>query len=114
MNASRRIIVAGFAMALGACATWHRAEPARAVAGVERVSSDAAWARLDLDHDGFLSAHELEAQRAMGLLQDMWNADGDGDGSVSRDEWNAWWPRMTRTPPSPTMQRLNGTTTTAP
>ena len=50
-------------------------EAARCVAGsralAERISSDAAWARLDLDPDGFLSAHQLQVQRAVALPQDM-------------------------------------------
>ena len=110
MNAYRGTILAGVAMALGACATWHRTEPARAPVTAEPVNSDAAWAQLDLDHNGFLSVNELEGQHASGLLQDMHDADTNGDGRISRNEWNAWWPRMTHTPPSPTMQRLNATT----
>jgi hypothetical protein len=40
-------------------------------------------------------------------LQDLGTADGDGDGAISHTEFDAWWPRMTRTPASSTMQALN-------
>jgi hypothetical protein len=57
--------------------------------------SAAAWALLDSDSDGALSVDELEQQQAMGLLQDLPNADANGDRRISREEWDAWWPRMT-------------------
>jgi hypothetical protein len=59
------------------------------------LDASAAWATIDLNNDGSLSLDELEQQRAMGLLQDLPNADTNHDGQVTRQEWDAWWPRMT-------------------
>mgnify|MGYP001602421447 FL=1 len=106
MPVPTRILAAGLAAALAGCA----ASPARdtvAVAPGDHVASDAAWAALDGDHDGGLSPHELAEQHALMLLQDFAAADAGRDGTVSRAEWDAWWPRLVRTPPSPTMQVLN-------
>ena len=69
-------------------------EPAARVSG-EGQDSTAAWTALDPVNDGSLSVDELEQQRAMGLMQDWANVDTDGDGRISRTEWDAWWPRMT-------------------
>jgi len=102
---SRHVLVSGFALLLGACASWHA--PVTVVMPPEPTGSDAAWATLDLDRDGTLERRELDARRAVALLQDLPAADSDGDGAVSRAEWDRWWPRMTRTAPSPSMQRLN-------
>ena len=83
------------ATALAGCATLrHYDEPAARVSG-EGQDSTAAWTALDPDTDGSLSVDELEQQRAMGLMQDWANVDTDGDGRISRTEWDAWWPRMT-------------------
>jgi hypothetical protein len=98
-------LTAALALALGACATT---PPPTEVTGSEvTADSHAAWALLDLDHDGALSVEELESQHAVALLQDLGTADGDGDGAISHTEFDAWWPRMTRTPASSTMQALN-------
>jgi hypothetical protein len=85
-------------IALAACAAW-LAGCATSHVGNVRSSGEgdsaAAWALLDSDSDGTLSVDELEQQQAMGLLQDLPNADTNGDRLVSREEWDAWWPRMT-------------------
>lgn len=98
-------LTAALALALGACATTR---PPTEVTGSEvTADSHAAWALLDLDHDGALPIDELETQHAVALLQDMGTADGDGDGAISQAEFDAWWPRMTRTPAPDTMAALN-------
>lgn len=90
--------VASASFAMGAC-THHvvKTEPV-----ADDTRSDAAWAALDANRDGVLSMDEIEAQHMVGLQQDLAVADANGDGSVSRAEWNAWWPRMTKSaaPPS--------------
>ena len=91
------------------CAGWHDRAVPYASTSVDGGHSDAAWALLDSNHDDSLSWQELSAEKAMGLQRDFGNADSNHDGRVSREEWNRWWPRMTRTPASPTMARLNGT-----
>jgi len=95
MKHIRTILVAAAAAALSSCATVHRDYGVRTLPADFPIESEAAWAALDLDHDGALSRDELEQQRAMGLLQDLPNADTDADGRVSRQEWDAWWPKMT-------------------
>lgn len=103
----RRFTVIGFVCALGGCATMHQHDVAQVTGVSADAGSEAAWNAFDINQDGVLSMDELVAQHAMGLIQDMPNADRNRDGRVSRSEWNSWWPRMTRTPPSPTMARLN-------
>jgi hypothetical protein len=71
------------------------------------ADSSAAWASIDPDHDGTVSFDEAKEQGTIALAQDFGNADGNGDGRVSREEWDAWWPRMDIAPHSPTQERLN-------
>ncbi len=98
-------LTAALALALGACASTL---PAPEVTGADvTADSSAAWALLDLDHDGILSMDELETQHAVALLQDLGQADSDNDDAISHTEFDAWWPRMTRTPASATMAALN-------
>jgi len=87
-----KLAVAAAAVALASCMTL-QTPPVR-VSG-ENIDSSAAWATIDLNGDGTLSLDELEQQRAMGLLQDLPNADTNHDGQVTKAEWDAWWPRMT-------------------
>lgn len=95
-------------MALGACVTSApRTADTRIADDGEPASSAAAWSRLDSDGDGALSRDELEQQHAVGLQEDLHNADGDADGRVSHEEFDAWWPRMTRVPEPASMARLN-------
>lgn len=88
-------LIAAAVLPLMSCATTRNEEMVRTLPPDTVINSDAAWASQDLDQDGSLSWDELEQQRAMGLMQDFRAADGDGDGRVSRQEWDAWWPRMT-------------------
>lgn len=87
------------ALAVGACS--HQSVKLDPVADDAR--SDAAWATLDTNHDGVLSVDEIEAQHMVGLQEDLAVADANGDGNVSRAEWNAWWPRMTKSEPPPSL-----------
>lgn len=84
--------------AVGAC--MHESVKLDPVADDAR--SDAAWAALDANHDGVLAREEIDSQHMVGLQEDIGVADANGDGAVSRAEWNAWWPRMTKSaaPPS--------------
>lgn len=93
-------IVALASIATGAC-THQAVRSGPAVADDTR--SEAAWAALDSNHDGMLSRGEIEAQHLVGLQEDMPIADANGDGVVSRAEWNAWWPRMTKSEPPPSL-----------
>jgi len=93
MNIHPKLLIAVAASALAACATLTDNVLTRSPS--EPIDSSAAWSLLDHDADGALSRDEMEQQRAMGLLQDFPNADSDGDGLVSKAEWDAWWPRMT-------------------
>lgn len=88
-------IVASASLAMGACT--HQAVRIEPVADDAR--SDAAWAVLDANHDGVLSMDEIETQHMVALQEDLAVADGNHDGSISRAEWNAWWPRMTKSEP---------------
>jgi Ca2+-binding EF-hand superfamily protein len=106
MTMNRAIFLAVLALALGACATTSY-ESRRSTSSGDGSNSDAAWTALDTDKDGYLSIDELEQQHAVGLLQDLYVADSDHDGKVSRTEWNAWWPLMTKTQPSENMAQLN-------
>jgi hypothetical protein len=101
----RLLSASGFALALAGCASWHA--PVTEVMPPQASGSDAAFAQIDLDGNGILQRGELEAQRAVALLQDLPAADANGNGDVSREEWDRWWPRMTRTAPAATMRRLN-------
>lgn len=87
------------AIAMGAC-TRHavKVEPV-----ADDTRSDAAWAALDTNHNGVLSMDEIEAQHMVGLQEDLAVADANGDGNISRAEWNAWWPRMTKSEPPPSL-----------
>jgi hypothetical protein len=107
MSTIRGFALIGFAAALGGCTALHEHAVTQATSPSSDVGTEAAWNALDSNHDGVLSMDELVAQHAMGLIQDMPNVDRNDDGHVSRAEWNNWWPRMTRTTPSPTMARLN-------
>ena len=93
-------IVAFASLAIGACS--HQSVRTEPVAD-DDARSDAAWAVLDANQDGVLSLDEIEAQHMVGLQQDMRVADANGDGNVSRSEWNAWWPRMTKSDPPPSL-----------
>jgi hypothetical protein len=95
MTRLHKALIAAAVLPLLSCATVRNQEIVRTLPPGTVINSDAAWASLDLDASGSLSLDELERQRAMGLLQDFPNADADGDGNVSRQEWDAWWPRMT-------------------
>jgi hypothetical protein len=88
---SKLAIAAAVALLVG-CATSH---PRNVRLSGEGVDSSAAWASLDSDNNASLSLDEIRQQRAMGLLQDLPNADTDHDQRISRTEWDAWWPRMT-------------------
>lgn len=107
------VVVALLAAATCGCAT-QRAGVAAQSAPADATTLDPAWAALDSNHSGFLTVDELHAQRATALLQDFTHADTDHDGRISWSEWNAWWPRITHTPPSPSMASLNATDTERP
>ena len=92
MTTFSKLAISLTAALLAACATINQGSVRSSGEGVD---SSAAWATLDLDNDGVLSLDELEQERAMGLLQDFPQADGDHDRRVSKAEWDAWWPRMT-------------------
>lgn len=93
------------ALSLTGCATT-RGERL-VVADADPSRSDAAWQRMDSDGDGNFSQAEAENQHAVALQDDWWRADANGDGRISRDEWDTWWPYMTRTPEPASMARLN-------
>lgn len=93
------VFVIASAFAVGACSRQAvRIEPV-----ADDARSDAAWAVLDTNHDGVLSMGEIEAQHMVGLQEDLPVADANGDGNISRAEWNAWWPRMTKSEPPPSL-----------
>ena len=87
-------LIALSTLLLGCASITHHASVSAAMSS-DSLDSSAAWARLDKNGDGSLAFDELENQQAMGLLQDFGNADANGDGAVSRPEWDAWWPHMT-------------------
>jgi len=95
MKPLRTLATAALLTSIAGCATMHDTTTHGVRSSGNGANSDAAWATLDLNNDSELTWDELEAQRAMGLLQDFPNADANGDRRVSREEWNAWWPRMT-------------------
>lgn len=99
------ILALAFCLMASACATTHAAVEQSSSSD---ASSDASWAQFDTDQNGFLSREELEAQHAVALLRDLHVADRDHDGRVSRREWNAWWPVLTKAPPAPSLSELNG------
>jgi len=96
MSALIKLTVAAAAVLLASCATtashYHAVGPRMPS---EVIDSSAAWETFDLDNDGVLTLEEIEQTRAIGLVQDLANADADHDGHVARSEWDAWWPRMT-------------------
>lgn len=98
---SRFLLAASVASALAVGACSHQSVKLDPVADDAR--SDAAWAALDANNDGVLSTDEIEAQHMVGLQEDLAVADANGDGNVSRAEWNAWWPRMTKSEPPPSL-----------
>ena len=94
-----------FAIGTAGCATQRSTPVAEVSPG--STEADAAFAWLDVDGNGQLSVADLEIRHAVALMQDFDNADGDGDGHVSRAEWDAWWPHLDMAPPAPSMARLN-------
>jgi hypothetical protein len=112
MTINQAMRLALLTLVLGGCATTSY-ESRRSTSSGDGSNSDAAWMALDSDKDGYLSIDELEQQHAVGLLQDLYVADSDHDGKVSRTEWNAWWPMMTKTQPSENMAQLNATSAPA-
>ncbi len=96
MSALTRLTLAAATALLASCAPtashYHAVGPRMPS---EVIDSSAAWATFDLNNDGVISIDEIEQARAIGLLQDLANADVDHDGNVARVEWDAWWPRMT-------------------
>jgi hypothetical protein len=96
MSTFSKLALAAAAALLASCATtsdkYHQVGTRMPS---ELVDSSAAWAVLDLDNDGSLALDEIEQQRAIGILQDLPNADTNHDHRVSKSEWDAWWPRMT-------------------
>jgi hypothetical protein len=106
MTRSIHVAVVALTLALCACTT----QPPRLqseVASGNDARSDAAWARFDTNRDGYLSLDELEQQHAVALQEDLPNADTSRDGRVSRAEWNAWWPSMTKVDEPPSLAALN-------
>lgn len=99
------IVTTAIALILSGCASAPHSTPQEPVAVLD-IPSDAAWASLDPDANGFLTVSGLQARRAMALLQDFDAVDRNGDGRISRSEWDAWWPLLSHTPPSPTMRHL--------
>jgi hypothetical protein len=100
-----RMLALALSCALGACATNAARMPDDA--GITHGSSDGAWQRLDTDGDGALALEELEKQHGVALQEDLWVADSNDDGRVSRQEFDAWWPLTTRVPVPASMARLN-------
>jgi hypothetical protein len=105
MISTYRTLVLALSCSLGACATNAARMPDDP--GITHSSSDGAWQRLDTDGDGALALEELEKQHAVALQEDLWAADSNDDGRVSRQEFDAWWPRTTRVPTPASMERLN-------
>ena len=96
MNTFSKLALAAAAVLISSCATtsdkYHMVATRMPS---EVMDSSAAWATLDPDNDGFLTLDEIDQQRAIGILQDLRNADTDHDGRVTKAEWDTWWPRMT-------------------
>ncbi len=112
MSTHHALYLAAIACVLSGCATTTY-ESRRSTSSGDGSNSEAAWLALDTDKDGYLSIAELEQQHAVGLLQDLSVADGNHDGRISRDEWNAWWPLMSKTQPSENMAQLNASSAPA-
>ncbi|MBN8728684.1 MAG: hypothetical protein J0H15_13415 [Xanthomonadales bacterium] len=93
------------ALASAGCAS-HRSKPL-AEAPPTHAERDASFAWLDVDGNGRLSTDDLEVRHAVALMQDFDNADTNGDGQVSRAEWDAWWPSLDIAAPAPSMASLN-------
>ena len=96
MSMFTKLALAAAAALVASCATTSdKYHMVATRAPSEAVDSSAAWALLDPDNDGSHALAEIEQQRAIGLLQDLPNADTNHDHLVSKGEWDAWWPRMT-------------------
>jgi len=95
MSALIRLTLAATAALLASCATTSQYHAVGPRMPSEVIDSSAAWATFDLNNDGVLTLDEIEQARAIGLMQDLANADADHDGNVAKAEWDAWWPRMT-------------------
>lgn len=93
------------ALAAAGCAS-HHSKPV-AEAAPSSSERDAAFAWFDVDGDQRLSMGDLELRHAVALMQDFEQADLDGNGQVSRAEWDHWWPRLDLSPAAPSMARLN-------
>jgi hypothetical protein len=52
------------------------------------VTDDATWDRLDANRDGYLTKDELLG--SPGLAQHFEQADTDGDGKISMQEWKTY------------------------
>jgi hypothetical protein len=106
MKTARGLGITLLVLGICGCATTSH-DSRRSTSSGDGSNSDAAWALFDANGDGDLSFDELDLQHAVGLLRDMRVADTNNDGKVSRAEWNAWWPLMTKTETSPSMISLN-------
>jgi len=95
MSPLSKLFLAASVALLSSCATTSEYHMVGPRAPSEAMDSSAAWALLDPDNDGSLTLAEVQDQRAVGVLQDLPNADADHDGRVSKAEWDMWWPRMT-------------------
>jgi hypothetical protein len=106
MTMIRTLLASATLACVAGCATATYVRGHSTIAG-DGSNSDAAWAAYDTDGDGYLSIQELERQHAVGLLRDRPIADTNADGKVSREEWNAWWPLMTKPDISSSMAAMN-------
>jgi hypothetical protein len=106
MNVMQPLLSIAVILSVAGCATGTYVRGKSTITG-DGSNSDAAWVSFDSNRDGYLSTGELEQQHAVGLLRDLPVADANGDGKVSRDEWNAWWPLMTRSDVSSSMVLMN-------
>ena len=95
MSPGSKICLAASVALLSSCATTSEYRMVDARTPTDTIESNAAWALLDPDNDGSLTLAEIQDERAVGILQDLPNADSDHDGRVSKAEWDMWWPRMT-------------------